>query len=106
MVKGVQNGSPHNLHVGKVTGDVATALVLGDGLFPRRRIRISGFEVRGRRPAREEPDFDIAAGPLGDDDAAAVRVESLTVGLRILILDGAAGVCRLAGCVGVAVGGG
>ncbi len=99
-------GEPHNLHVRKVTGNVAVPLILGDWLFPRRWIGISCFEVRGRRPVREEPDFDVAAGPLCDNDTASVRVEILAVRLRILILNITAGICRLAGCVGVAIRGG
>ncbi len=103
--KGGGKGESHNLHVGKVTGNVAISLILGDWLFPRRGIRISCFEVRGRRSVREEPDFDVAAGPLCDNDTASVRVEILAVRLRVLILNITAGICRLARCVAVAIRG-
>ena len=67
----VKEGS-HNLHIRKVAWDVAVALVLRDRLFPRRRIRRSCFEVCRRRPSREEPDIDIATGPLHGNDTASV----------------------------------
>ena len=82
----------HDLHVRKIAWDIAVALILRDRLFPRRWIRRSCFEVRGRRPAREKPDVDIAAGPFHGNDTASVRVEVSAVGIGVLVLNVAAGI--------------
>ena len=83
---------PHNLHVRKVTWDVAIPPILRDRLFPRRRVRCSSFEIWGRRPTREEPDADIATGPLHGNDTTSVGIEIVTVRFRVLVLNVAAGV--------------
>lgn len=93
----------YDLQVDKVAGDVAISQKLRDGRFPRRRVRVTGFEVWWGGAAREEPHEDVATGPFGDEDAASVGVEVGTVRERALILNVAARVGRLAGRVDVAV---
>lgn len=83
--------------------DITTALKLRNRFFPATRIWSSIRDISGRRTAWKKPDIDICARPFGRDDTASDAVEVCAVGLRILVLDTAARVRALVGCVNVAV---
>lgn len=87
-------------------GNVAAALVLGDGLSPVGRVGVGARNVRGRGAVLEEIDRDGLTGDLGGIDAAAVGVETRTIRLRIGGRYRTSHIRTLPGRVDVAVAGG
>jgi len=87
----------YNLLILEMVINVAIALELRDGRPPGRRIRISAREITRNIPTGKEPDIDITTGPLSGIDATADGVETIAVGLLILILNAAASIAALAG---------
>ena len=88
-----------------MTVDVAITLELCHWFSPSCRIWVTGCDVPGSRPSWEEPDIDVRTGPFCSDDSTTNVIEVVAVGLRVLVLDVAAGVRTLAWSVNVAVGG-
>jgi hypothetical protein len=70
---------------------------------PRARIRVPAGNIARDGRAREPPDTDRLACPLGRVHAAAGVIEPCTVRQRVVRVDAAAGVCGLAGGADVAV---
>ena len=100
-----ERGVENDIHVLEVRVDVAVARVPGERGAPLARVRGAGRDIGGDVLAREEPDGDGGAGPVGGVDAAADGVEAGAKVGGVGGQDAAACVARLFGGVGVAVGG-
>lgn len=76
---------------------------LGGGFTPRRRVGTLPMDIWRDSGAREVPDVDALASPLGGVDSAIGLVESTAVGLVVLVVDRTTGVFYLTGSLHIAV---
>lgn len=83
--------------------DVIVSCELGRGCTPVLRVGTLSIDIRWDLAAREEPDADALASPLGRINTTVDLVESIAIGLVAVDVNGTASVSRLARGFDVAI---